>query len=205
MVKVTLKSARRRIRHYTLIRFALAPVVATAISLTGMYWWIAFLLCNSLLLLETLVVEFSVRECEADVRNLFGETLNNTTPTWDSFQTEVGTWAEKTFPEASTDSILLHLMEEAEELRDTINVCLQGHDDALEDVWAEVADIVLISAHAKHRSRQSLYQAVAEKYYFAKSHDFRYDPRRGYAKRNGHKDVTISREHTEVIERTPEE
>ncbi len=70
----------------------------------------------------------------------------------DDWQENVGEWASKTFPEATEESIIAHLRDEANnEL---------AHGCAPE----ELADVVLLLLHLAHKRGISLVQAMRDKF-----------------------------------------
>lgn len=93
-----------------------------------------------------------------------------------AFQKIVGEWGEKTFPNATLDTILQHLIEEVNELGDA---CRADNPD---DVMEEAADVYLLLLHITHRIGASLDAAAKVKFAMVKDQIFE-DDGRGYAKR----------------------
>ena len=74
---------------------------------------------------------------------------------FEEFQTEVGLWADQTFPQSSKHSILKHLEKEIKELID--------HED-FDNLKEECADIVMLLIHLAHKNRFNLIEEVDKKF-----------------------------------------
>jgi NTP pyrophosphatase (non-canonical NTP hydrolase) len=70
---------------------------------------------------------------------------------WDSFQDEVGQWADKTFMKSSPQTVVTHLKREVAELEET------GEPD-------EVADCVLLLLHYAHKRGISIFEECVKKH-----------------------------------------
>lgn len=70
---------------------------------------------------------------------------------WDSFQEEVGQWADKTFKKSTTGTVLMHLKREVAELEES------GTAD-------EVADCVLLLIHYAHKKSISIFEECVKKH-----------------------------------------
>lgn len=71
--------------------------------------------------------------------------------TLDEFQEQVGVWAEKTFPTYTKETVLIHFMREAKELKESQSI-------------AEAADCMLCLLHFAHKSKESLLHHTTEKH-----------------------------------------
>jgi len=78
-------------------------------------------------------------------------------PTVDIFQNEVGEWANVTFPQSNTASIMSHLLEEVAELS------VAAVNDIRDEAQEEAADCLLLLLHFAHKQGFSLYAAAAQK------------------------------------------
>lgn len=70
------------------------------------------------------------------------------------FQRKVGEWADRTFPESNSGSILRHLFEEIQELASVPD---------LQDASEEAADCYLLLLHLAHKNGFDLKAAAVEK------------------------------------------
>lgn len=68
----------------------------------------------------------------------------------DDLQQRVGEWGRKTFPHATSDSILKHLREEVDELEAALK------SESREDIAEECSDVLLMLLHLAHRQGFSL-------------------------------------------------
>ena len=79
-------------------------------------------------------------------------------------QFEVGTWAVRTFPQATTKTIISHLIREVQEL---VSAATEGPQDEITrtiDLAREAADIYLLLLHLAHRRDFSLDAFATEKF-----------------------------------------
>jgi hypothetical protein len=76
----------------------------------------------------------------------------------DSFQFEVGVWAERTFTASTPGSVVAHLRREVEELGAATML------GPVEDEMAEAADCLLLLLHLAHKRRFSLLGAAQRKF-----------------------------------------
>jgi NTP pyrophosphatase (non-canonical NTP hydrolase) len=76
----------------------------------------------------------------------------------DSFQFEVGVWAEWTFAQSTPGSVVAHLRREVEELGAATML------GPVEDEMAEAADCLLLLLHLAHKRRFSLLGAAQRKF-----------------------------------------
>jgi NTP pyrophosphatase (non-canonical NTP hydrolase) len=76
----------------------------------------------------------------------------------DSFQSEVGRWAERTFAQSTPGSVVAHLRREVEELGAATML------GPFEDEMNEAADCLLLLLHLAHKRRFSLLGAAQRKF-----------------------------------------
>lgn len=97
-----------------------------------------------------------------------------TAPTATELQRTVGEWGATTFPEETPTSILAHLQEEVDELKDL--------NQPMDQFQEEAAAVYLILLHIAHRTGFSLHDAAVAK--FNEVNDAEWEIRdRGYRKR----------------------
>jgi NTP pyrophosphatase (non-canonical NTP hydrolase) len=77
---------------------------------------------------------------------------------FDGFQHEVGAWAERTFPQATPQSIVAHLRREVEEL------AASTHLGPPEEEEREAGDCLLLLLHLAHKRGYRLLLAAHDKH-----------------------------------------
>jgi NTP pyrophosphatase (non-canonical NTP hydrolase) len=77
------------------------------------------------------------------------------------FQREVGMWADRNFPQSTSQSICDHLIEEATEVDDAVDE-RAGHTHA--DIAVEAADCLLLLLHLAHKEGFDLVAATRAKF-----------------------------------------
>jgi NTP pyrophosphatase (non-canonical NTP hydrolase) len=76
----------------------------------------------------------------------------------DALQTEIGDWCDKTFPNSTQKTILLHFKAEAKELLEATD----GETDQ------EIADCIMLLLHLAHKRRTSARDAIRDKFEICK-------------------------------------
>lgn len=83
----------------------------------------------------------------------------------DRVQRQVGEWGNRTFPQATNESIVRHLADEAGEL---LTVVADQREPLLlteeQDLAEEAADCLLLLLHLAHRNEFSLFDVAAAKF-----------------------------------------
>lgn len=106
------------------------------------------------------------------------------------FQTRVGRWGERSFPQSTIRSIAAHLTEECGELAEAcegwqhqtecgLDLVASSYADQIRE---EAADVLLILQHLAHRLEFDLAAAAEEKFEICRRRKWEMDPKRGYAK-----------------------
>lgn len=98
------------------------------------------------------------------------EDLDKEAASFLQFQTEVGKWADRQFPQSTLQSIVAHLTDEVEELN-------QAPADKL-----EMADILLLLMHLAHKQDIDLLVAAKEKFEIVKKRRWGIPDHRGVVK-----------------------
>jgi NTP pyrophosphatase (non-canonical NTP hydrolase) len=78
----------------------------------------------------------------------------------DTLQREDGEWANRTFPNASNDTIMSHLTEEVEELSNAAHI----DNGTIGNIEEEAADCLLLLLHLAHRNHFSLFEEAQKKF-----------------------------------------
>jgi NTP pyrophosphatase (non-canonical NTP hydrolase) len=115
-------------------------------------------------------------------------TMSDTT-----LQDRVGMWGETTFPEATDQSIMAHMLDEYTELDDSLDgspVTLAGDQQVIHTAVAvdkakvaeEAADVYLLLLHLAHRHGFSLQDAAEGKFAIVQKRTYTTDSGRGYVR-----------------------
>lgn len=101
------------------------------------------------------------------------------------FQTMVGEWGERTFPQATVFSILAHLAEEIDELDDAVThpVSFTSREANIQHAAEEAGDCYMLLLHLAHRLGFDL-EGIAREKFESPAFQSRtwHDDGRGYAK-----------------------
>ncbi len=127
----------------------LKTVQVTDVKPPYLEWCLICALKQLLIKLETLEETMSLRQF-----HMWGNTIIN----------ECGTWADKTFPKATPETIMAHMQEEVDEL----TAAVDEHTDIGEETKAmiaeEMADVQLLLFHLAHKLNVDLPAATFEKF-----------------------------------------
>ena len=111
---------------------------------------------------------------------------------------KIQAWGQQTVPDATAQSVLLHMSEELQELYDTLkraslrfNLRYIGFDGKrvgdftqadIDHIHEEIGDVGILLVHLAGMVGTNLTRCINEKFEIASQRRYEYDPVRGYAK-----------------------